>query len=519
MAVLRRLKDNQLHSFSWDLGTCVPSEILGDRGIIPLKQPLLRSLSLTTNALCFGDGDVEPVDLSSFHHLQSLCWRAIHGRDVDALYLVIQLNKSRLRTLELDFVNWQKFLDYQDLSSDEEDGNDEGTSMANSFFADHILCLDRRRPRQLLPQLRVLNLTQVALVGAMAHAINFDTLRSLTLRMCPGWTDFVKTALQLKVSLRLITLEIQDTDAVSISGEYVIRDLINEFTGLEELFISQTGPVETLDLWKTIARCHPTLRRLVHHQRTINTDWEDPNFEEEVDLDDLAIFGREGRIMKEDPLRNNPLARLDLDCIGLCCRPNRRLKHILLPYRVIPSLKLLHIRQSAADLKLYASWFQGNSPPMVSLATTGEDPQVTEEENEEESNSGREDSMAPSWADSGPPSPIDDTEDAAFNPDDDENAAVAESGRLNWPKLLPETQRFASWAFGPHGIPSLQIIAFGDYAHGGRATSNRFFLCRCTEEGRRFRYLSEYDRMGKELYLEYRNVLQACPVEPLLGQE
>ena len=110
--------------------------------------------------------------------------------------------------------------------------------------------------------------------------------------------------------------------------------------------------------------------------------------------------------------------------------------------------------------------------------------------------------MANSWRDSGPPSPISDTEDVAPGPE-----------------LLPELRGFASWAFGPHGIPSLQMIALGDYAHGGRATWNNFLLCRCTEEGKRFRYIANHEPAAKEILEEYRDMLEACPIEPLLGRE
>ncbi|KAI0376289.1 hypothetical protein F5Y04DRAFT_266653 [Hypomontagnella monticulosa] len=511
-ALLQRLEDNQLHTFSWDLGTCVPSGILGYNGIIPLKQPFLRSLSLTTDSLCRED---EGLDLSSLRSLQNLHWKAIHAKDVSALSFAIKANRAHLRTLELDFVNWQVFLDYLDLSSDEEDGNDQVTSIANSFFLNDVLGLQRRRPRLLLPQLRILNLTQVPLVAAMAHAVNFDTLRSLTLRMCPGWCDFIVTALELKVPLRLTALEIQETDTVSHGNdsEFVIQDLLSGFEGLEELFISQSGPVGTLGLWNTIARYHPTLRRFVHHQRTVNIDEEAPDFEEEHDVMDLAIYGRSMRNIKEDPLGNNPLARLNLERIGLCCLPER-LKNILLPYKSMRSLKFLHIRQSASDLKYWASWFQDTSLTEAPVTT---DSPIGWGLDEEERDLDLEELMATSGMDSGPTSPISDTEDAAPRPDDEENAAVAESGRWEGPKFRPETRRFANWAFGPHGIPSLQVIALGDYAHGGRATRNNSFLCKCTEESRRFRYVDEYEPMAKEIREEYHNVLEACPVEPLLG--
>lgn len=196
-------------------------------------------------------------------------------------------------------------------------------------------------------------------------------------------------------------------------------------------------------------------------------------------------------------------------------------KPLLLPYRSRASLKLLHIRQSASDLKYYASWFGYGDMNFAEMSsdTTDDDPPEGEQQNEEESNPDSEDSVAYSGMDSGPPSPISDAEDAAPGPDNDENASVAESGLWEAPKFRPELRDFAGWAFGPHGIPSLQVIALGDYAHGGRATWNNFFLCRCTEEGKRFRYLADYEPMAQEIRKEYRDTLEACPVEPLLGWE
>lgn len=112
------------------------------------------------------------------------------------------------------------------------------------------------------------------------------------------------------------------------------------------------------------------------------------------------------------------------------------------------------------------------------------------------------------------------TEDATPALSNEENAPAVESGQWTGPSLRPELQRFASWAFGPHGILSLQVIAVGDYAHGGRdMRGNNFFLCRYTEEGRRFRHLAAYELTARTVYAEYRNVLEACPVVPLLGSK
>ena len=37
---------------------------------------------------------------------------------------------------------------------------------------------------------------------------------------------------------------------------------------------------------------------------------------------------------------------------------------------------------------------------------------------------------------------------------------------------------FAEWAFGPGGLPALQVLAFGDFSHGDRYRGQQFMLRR-----------------------------------------
>jgi hypothetical protein len=37
---------------------------------------------------------------------------------------------------------------------------------------------------------------------------------------------------------------------------------------------------------------------------------------------------------------------------------------------------------------------------------------------------------------------------------------------------------FAEWAFGPDGLPALQVLAFGDFSHGDRYRSQQFLMRR-----------------------------------------
>ncbi|KAF5127134.1 hypothetical protein E5D57_008062 [Metarhizium anisopliae] len=268
----------------------------------------------------------------------------------------------------------------------------------------------------------------------MTDVINFDILVSLTLRICLGWDRFLQRVIQLNVPINLKTLEIQESSSVSCSWtEDILADFLNALEGLEELHISHVGPVPGLGFWNRIIHRHTTLKRFVHHQRTIDIDDESPHFEEEHDLSDLAILGRELRQIKEAPSQN-PLAWLNLEFIGLACVPER-LKYLLLPFKSKTSLKVLHIRQSGSDLKHYASW---------------------------------------AW-----------------------RGRIVPRDKEAWLRMI--------------------IMAFGDFAYGGRSITNNFLYGRNTEGNSHFRLLSEYEPEWKNIRDEYLNALGACPVEPLLG--
>lgn len=101
-------------------------------------------------------------------------------------------------------------------------------------------------------------------------------------------------------------------------------------------------------------------------------------------------------------------------------------------------------------------------------------------------------------------------------PTEMEDATVRHEAWLRH-RMRNEFCRFAEWVFGPYGISSLQIMAFGDFAYGGRSITNNFLFGRNTEGNSHFRLLSEYEPEWKNIRDEYLNALGACPVEPLLG--
>ncbi|RSM16163.1 hypothetical protein CDV31_004626 [Fusarium ambrosium] len=335
-SLLKRIKPGQLQSFSWNLGVCGPADIFGYRGILSLQQPLLRTLSLITDPTCIEHHAAlrgRHIDLSSFHQLRNLTWRGPGPENLNTLSDVVRNNSAHLRKLELDFVNRFIVFNYDadatDVSDDSDDSDNsdvqdetENTRVTRkrSVFASVVLRLNHHPQRPLFRNICVLSLTQVPLSAYMAGAFNFDTLESLTLRMCPWWDVFLVRVMQLNLPIKLRAFEIvEDSDIAFEWGDGIISDFLNVFGGLEELCVSQTGPAPALDLWEILGCRHPTLKRFVHHQRSNEID---DVFQRPTDLPDLAVVGSDMRRIKEDPSRN-PLTKLGLEFIGLACIPAR----------------------------------------------------------------------------------------------------------------------------------------------------------------------------------------------------
>lgn len=282
-----RVWKHLIPSYSWDLGTCVPSEILGRQGILSLRQCSLKSLSLITDLACEHSEDDEcDLDLSSFRQLQSLRWKAPANAHLEALSVAIRSNSVHLKKLELDFGRWEDL--WMSLDHDRDDDEDE----ERYYFSAKILQLTNHSPRPFFPDIRVLSLSHVPLgAAAMAPAINFSTLVSLTLRKCLCWEEFLERVLEQGPTINLTKLEIQDSDSVSTGmGPFVIADLLEAFRGLEELFITDMGvSLDSTVVWSHVAHHRATLRRFVYHQRVVDQDEESPYFEKERDLRGLGI--------------------------------------------------------------------------------------------------------------------------------------------------------------------------------------------------------------------------------------
>lgn len=294
------------------MGTCIPPQILGPFGHLPLKQKGIESIRLTTDGACewnlYGNC---LIDLSEFKNLKSLSWSGLRSEnDFSTLHGALQQFSNQLVELDLDLIDWNT-VNY--FLMDQDDSRD--------FFVRRILAIPPGGRKGMFSALQLLSLSGVSLIDfpeEITEAFDFKTLRSLKLRLCPGWDDFLQHACQSCQPIALKSLEIQITDDIEDNFRDTISEFLESFEGLEKLFISTNSARDPLDLWYAALHHKSTLRRFVHHVRGGAS--EDGFSYEDMDRPDLSFTQKEIKSFGGWFL-NNPLHKLDLECIGFSCRP------------------------------------------------------------------------------------------------------------------------------------------------------------------------------------------------------
>ncbi|KAK0744635.1 hypothetical protein B0T21DRAFT_389915 [Apiosordaria backusii] len=482
-SVIELIPKDQLDSFSWDLATCIPDSVLG---ALFAKQPRLTSLRLTTDASCCTPGGQVSIP---FRHLTQISWRGPSSTLLGSLQEMLEKNREHLAELEIGLHRYIVTVD--DADSDREDDWYDGDGDHPLLDRDNVTLtpfsqvLPKARP--VFPSLTVLSLSNVSLGGKMREAIDISALKSLTIRNCPMWDQFLKRHAEAETPVCLETLEIKAED--DDKEDFGICQFLVTFCGLKELFLEFSRPVhysgtliedsETNPLWDVIAENHFTLKKLVVHQRgrepglqACRLETMDYHFDaQHLEMPQLARDE-----WKLDP-STHPMAALELECLGMpydVTRNLESLREMLEPCTSKSTLKLLHLRQTGSDFKCRGSramtyprgqYMYGYSHCREHIYTV-------------------------------------------FPPHDLEGM------------LLPAFASFLDWAFGPTGIISLEVVAFGDFAHGrnGWALHN-LFVCRSSLD-KKYRVFDARDRANEHEWIDtrhkYRNFLESCPVAPLV---
>ncbi|KAH9204561.1 hypothetical protein DL95DRAFT_529207 [Leptodontidium sp. 2 PMI_412] len=510
MPLFEQLREESLRKYSWEMGTCVPLEILGERGYITNKQTSIESISLITGGACPINTDGEnPINLSAFRSLRHISWTGLQSsKEFDALSRALKNNSEGLRELRLDFVNWS-----------EEDSFDSDASQ--NFIASQVLKLSADQCGIMFPALEALSLSDISLENAqkgIAYAFNFHELSSLTLHHCSGSEEFLTEVIGSGQTIRLSSLEVvwgpsdHDIDMCA-----TLSSFLGAFQGLKDLFVSLPGPVDTLELWRSIIHHKSTLTRFVCHQRSVDLHDDSPHFEEEIDLLDLSLLP-EDRAELDRSESGHPFAALNLESIGLGCVPQHL--SILAPFITSPTLKILHIRKSGVDMEGHKRRSRGTS----FWDLDSDEDSSTDEElgiNLDLDMTGSNGSSNESTSNSGKP------------PNSTHSTASLDSFDTAEIQCLPtELREFTNWAFGPHGLPTLEVLAFGDFSYDGRFDVRNKLFCRHTRSTRypgdgtsqqihdklvlTFRPVRENDWKLWDLIDRNTEFLKACPTDSIL---
>ncbi|KAK0615555.1 hypothetical protein B0T17DRAFT_538464 [Bombardia bombarda] len=467
--IIEDIPPDQLSEFVWNLGICLPDNLLSSKGLLAIEQPLIRSLRLHTSTEPECDNGIDLEQASShweaadnndispwpFRRLKQLAWIGPKSSDIltGTLASAIQHNSEHLEELELDLVKYYPLVWRPPPSETTKE-------RIKQFFAAKVFFLgDAMAAGQ--PPLKALEFLSLSHFPLAAHLasklVDISQLRSLILRSCLGWVEFLTAMTSSGLPIRLKVLEVVSQGFVDGRAREVLTNFINAFEGLEELYIWwPIGQIVSTNDWDGIASGHrATLKRLIH-----------------CDCGACISVVKNG---------------FGMECIG-----TRRLTKVFTDElskapRAKQTLKFLHTR--------YKYIWNGEH--------LGE---------------------SPSWL---RPDLERSSESVAYSLTDEEDAS-----RRTW-LAQPPASWLAEWAFGPDGLPSLEAVALGPTSHpendphytDKKVEEENIILCRSVPGARVGQSNFNVPRRGGRLWTkivdEYGTFMRACPHNnnPLVTKE
>ncbi|OJJ38773.1 hypothetical protein ASPWEDRAFT_168659 [Aspergillus wentii DTO 134E9] len=421
--VFGHIKPNTLSGFRWHLGCCVPNSILGTSGYIPRHQERITSLSLDIDGSCRHAPSYE--GLLQLKQLCEFSWQNFNpeGNDLVIFRSVLRNNSNHLITLGVKGPSflWPTLKGLGLVSSDEDE------SIEYEYAEDED-------PENIeLHSLQHLSLSQVD-IGSLNEIYDFSfdltKLRSLRLGSCGNVPDLFR-AIQLRAVVNLRTLHFINTNDDDDTCPSVLDALISfleSFSGLEELFI--------LSIYLSSR----------HSDSLVATE---PFQSHKMKLKRLLcqpIYHYDGQ--RDSYVHDSPLMFLSqlkhleaLECLGAWVSPGY-VKQQIRSSRISRSIKLIHFRMEGTYYLL--------QDVVKELVKSGYPTDLL------------------------PPS-IHTRDQQAPKPDDSNEAERAP--KIPESHFLPKLFQFAKWAFRPEGLPSLQVLAYGDFANNDQKWT-RLLLCR-----------------------------------------
>lgn len=150
-----------------------------------------------------------------------------------------------------------------------------------------------------------------------------------------------------------------------------------------------------------------------------------------------------------------------------------------------------------------------------------EEEENEEEENDEENNENGNNNYYSYYDESDTTS-----SSSSSSEDDDDNTPIPTAPEIILHTSTIDLINFATWAFGPYGLPGLQVIAYGDFSHSPRFKWTQILLCRDPDVAEKrggsaypFRVMRVEDEGLLDSIAGAREMLQACPTEGVVMGE
>ncbi|PWY88399.1 hypothetical protein BO70DRAFT_331792 [Aspergillus heteromorphus CBS 117.55] len=270
------IPEDQLRTFRWDLGTCLPDEVAQRIDLMLREQSQITSISLIGDSDCRANRNAScSIHLARLSRVQSLSWKGLKRYDdFESVRDFIAAHGPHLKTLYLDLIGWdsarltwsrgflQKFTP--------------NTRLPENFFAQSVLGLQGGELRTPLPALQRLSLSQVSLSPMeteLVDALNMGALRALQLSNCPGTFRFLRQTVRSGVPLKLESLELtfnpehlnQITDESQDGISETVGAFLKSFDGLRDIHLMLPVPTDWGIINEGTMHHRSTLKHLITH--------------------------------------------------------------------------------------------------------------------------------------------------------------------------------------------------------------------------------------------------------------
>ncbi|KAF2174668.1 hypothetical protein K469DRAFT_756655 [Zopfia rhizophila CBS 207.26] len=489
------LAKNKLRSFSWDLGTCIPGDLLFSVDSLLKQQTRIETISIITDSACGTNFETQYfVDFTPLTNLRSLSWKGLQRfDDFNSVGKFLSLNGNGIKALTLDLLDWEKaesiwFDDYKRRVR---------APIPDNFFAKKVLGVTSGEKKTLLQSLEDLSLLALSFESAipeMACSFNMRNLHTLKLWNCPGSLDLLLAlvadgtdTIQYKSFELVLDLHTFWSQGNHVDAAVPVATFLSGFCGLEDLYLMLPPSLG----WNIITQsilCHKsTLRRLAI---------------DDQNADEGALAGQ----IKFSQLFEDT----NLRCIGISI-PAHALQREWERLVVRPTCQILHIRITGLeyDRSNYSDSLSDSTESTfndVSLYVSQATNRGTSTSN---ATSDSEALERDSKATKKPPSSAAAMEMSSIVFDEVRKPATESIEDEAGQDIL----KFARWASSSDGLQNLQVIAWGNFSYEGRYAQDNVLLCR---KGAEFRPLTVADTYFWDLININMDMLATCPFDSIL---